>query len=58
MSLIDSKEFHARLDRLENLLIQIEQNGRANADEAFYIDRKDLDGKQVPRERMRFTFYL
>ncbi len=54
MSLIDNKEFHARLDRLENLLVQIEQNGRANADEAFYIDRKDLDGKQVTKEIRHF----
>ncbi len=53
MSLMDNKELEVRLDRLENLLVQIEQNGRANADEAFYIDRKDLDGKQVRKSYQR-----
>ncbi len=44
---MDSAQLEARLNRLESLLVQIEQNGRGDADEAFYIDRKDLDGQQV-----------
>ena len=36
-----------KLERFEKLLSQIEQNGRANPEEKFYVWRRDLDGKLV-----------
>ena len=36
-----------KLERFEKLLSQIEQNGRADPEEKFYVWRRDLDGKLV-----------
>ena len=43
---VDGK-LQEKLEKFEKLLGQIEQNGRSNPEEKFYVWRKDLDGKLV-----------
>ena len=40
-------QLQEKLEKFEKLLAQIEQNGRANPEEKFYVWRSDLDGKLV-----------
>ena len=40
-------QLQEKLEKFEKLLAQIEQNGRANPEEKFYVWRSDLDCKLV-----------
>ena len=44
---VDVQGLNRKLDRFEELLALIEQNGRSAPEEKFFIWRKDLDGKLV-----------